>query len=379
MQVYSKKIIEFIRKVKQHMKTILANEIGLKVNGSRFHDTKARFSYPIKVVVYNHKSCLGYFDCEFFEIGIHERLMTTSDEHLKNIIRHELAHYITFISHGPLIHAHGTEFKNFCKGINWGENVYSATTCLEDGLVEIETGNSILRKIQKLMALSTSSNTYEAELAIVKSQDLLTKHNIDINSLKQDTEEKTILKRILKQKKEDSKMRAIAQILETFFVSSVYSRSTEYIYLEIVGTKLNVEIAEYVCSFLTVEFDNLWKQAKRRHENLKGLAAKNSFFLGIAKGYCDKINFLKQSYEPEVFQSLMVLEKKLTCAKNMVYPHLSQKKSSGSFCSSASKLGEQTGHSLKINPALNSSSSHFINLLTLSFLISLLQLKIFFL
>jgi hypothetical protein len=365
MQVYSKKIILFIKNVKQHIKTILTKEIGLKVSNSRFYGKSGRVSYPIKVVVYNHKSCLGYFESEFYEIGIHEVLMTTSEEQLQNIIRHELAHYMAFIQHGSSIQAHGTEFRAFCKSLNWDEKVYLATTCLDDGEINQPSQESnVLRKIQKLIALATSRNQHEAELAMIKSQELLIKHHIDVNSLQQETEEKTILKRILKQKREDAKMRSIALILETFFVSSVYSRSSEFIYLEIVGSVVNVEIADYVSSFLTLELDKLWNHARKNHADLKGLIAKNSFFLGVAKGYCDKIQFLKKSYQEEVSQALMIIEKKLTEAKVMVYPHLSQKKTSGKFCHNASKLGEQTGKSLSIKPGVGTATTKFGNLLS---------------
>ena len=70
---------------------------------------------------------------------------------------------------------------------------------------------------------------------MIKSQQLLLKHNIDSKYVGCDDEEKVFLKRILKQKKENAKMRAIALILETFFVSIVYSRGYGFIYLEIVG------------------------------------------------------------------------------------------------------------------------------------------------
>ncbi len=66
---------------------------------------------------------------------------------------------------------------------------------------------------------------------------------------------KLFLKRILKQKKENAKMRSIAHILETFFVSTVYSRAGDFIYLEILGNAVNVEIAEYVASILQDEWD----------------------------------------------------------------------------------------------------------------------------
>lgn len=206
------------------------------------------------------------------------------------------------------------------------------------------------------MALATSSNRNEAEQAMVKSQQLLLKHNIESKYIGSEEEEKMYLKRIMKQQKENAKMRSIALILETFFVSTVYRRAGGFIYLEILGNASNVEIAEYVASVLNGELEHLWKQAQRNC-NLKGMIAKNSFFLGIAKGYCDKIQFLKREYNNDVKNALIVIEKMLANAKAMAYPRLSSTKSSGSFCRESSLLGEQMGRQLNINPAINNRSS----------------------
>jgi hypothetical protein len=365
MQVYSKKIVQFIDEINRFIKDVLTHEVGLKVSGNRFFDKRKAYSYPIKVVIYNNKSMLGYFSPDFFELGFHELLMHTNKEKLQSIVRHEIAHYLTFMNNGSFILPHGAEFKATCQNLGWNEDVYKATTCLDDGAIQTNLGESgVLRKVQKLMALSSSSNQNEAEQAMIKSQQLLLKHNIDAKYMDGVEEEKVFLKRILKQKKENAKMRSIARILETFFVNIVYFRSGGYIYLEIVGSEVNIEIAEYVALFLESELEKIWNQTRREYENLKGMIAKNSFFMGIAKGYCNKIQSLKREYDPDVTQALMVIEKKLVDAKAMVYPRLSTIKSSASHCQFSSSLGEQVGRNLQIKPAIPKSPSIFGSLLT---------------
>lgn len=365
MIVYSKKIALFIQEIKSAVKGILSKEINVEVSHDRFSDRYRRATYPIKIVVYNTKSMLGYFDPHFYELGFHECLMHAPKEQLYNIIRHELAHFINFIEYGVTINSHGPEFRLFCQQMKWSEEVYKATICLEniENVPGIEE-SSVLRKIQKLMALASSSNHHEAELAMIKSQQLLLKHNIESKYIGSDDDEKVFLKRIMKQRKENAKMRAIAIILQTFFVTTVYSRAGEFTYLEIMGNSVNIEIAEYVAAVLQSELDNLWDQAQQ-HTHLKGLVAKNSFFLGLAKGYCNKINALKRDYNGEVAHALMVIEKKLADAKSMAYPRLSSSKRGGNHCSASSALGELMGRQLNINPALNKSSpSDAIGLLT---------------
>ncbi len=356
MIVYSTKIIGFIAEIKRALKCILMREVGLRVHSDRFYDKMERFSYPIKVVIYCNKRMLGYFASDFFELGFHERLMYVPKEQLYDIIRHEIAHYLTYIQHGEGLLPHGVEFRKICENFGWGESVYKATTCLDDGSHILEpTENSILRKVQKLMALSSSSNAYEAEQAMLKSQELLLKHNLDPSPSVDD--ERVVMARVLMQKKESAKMRAIANILDTFFVTVVFSRAQGAICLEIVGSQVNVEIAEYVAHFLDIELEKQWEDAKKKHRSLKGMVAKNSFFLGIAKGYCEKVAQLKRSYSSDISRALLACEKKLVDVKAMVYPRLRYSRSSAGFCSTSSSLGQEVGSALTINPAIRSPAT----------------------
>lgn len=354
MIVYSQKIIRFLHDLKSTLKEVLTQEIRLKVHGDRFYDRRQVNSYPIQVVIFNQDRMLGYFDPNFYELGFNECLMHSGREQLRNVIRHELAHYLTFILHGETAQPHAPEFKAFCRQMGWGEEVYQASFHLEPG-AELEE-SAIFRKVQKLMALSTSSNKNEAEQAMIKSQQLLLKHNIESRYIEGEEEEKIFLKRLLKQKRKDAKMCAIGTILSTFFVSVVFTRSGDFVYLEILGNGVNVEIAEYVANILHVELEKLWHQAKGS-ANLKGAIARNSFFFGLAKGYCNKIEALKREHRSDVSKSLMVIEKKLMDAKAMVYQRLSSSKSGGYYCAEASSVGEQMGRQLTINPAIKHSKS----------------------
>jgi predicted SprT family Zn-dependent metalloprotease len=366
MIIYSKKIIQFMNEIKSAIKEVLTREICLKVAADRFYDRQQKASYPIKVVIYNNKSMLGYFDPNFYELGFHECLMRSSKKQLHDVIRHELAHYITFINYGAAIQPHAAEFRAFCRQMGWGEEVYQAASSLdhEENAFKAEE-SSVCRKIQKLMALATSSNKNEAEQAMIKSQQLLLKYNMEATFIGGEGDEKIFLKRIMKQKRENAKMRSIAKILETFFVSTVFHRAGDSIYLEILGNAVNIEIAEYVAAFLHCELDQLWNQAQR-NANLKGIIAKNSFFLGLAKGYCNKIRTLKREYHSDVANALLVIEKKLVDAKKMAYRRLSSSRSRMNHCQKSSELGEQLGKHLNIKPAINKASRLSKELITYS-------------
>ena len=159
----------------------------------------------------------------------------------------------------------------------------------------------------------------------------------------------------MKQPKKTAKLRSIAKILETFFVSVVFNRSTEGTHLEILGTAMNVQIAEYVADILEEKLEVLWDMTKKEY-NLKGTIAKNSFFYGVAKGYCDKISALKRSYETEVTTALILLEKTLERGREMAYKRLTTTRSSGNCCKESSQLGEEAGKGLSINLGIGRSS-----------------------
>ncbi|MCH9630163.1 MAG: hypothetical protein S4CHLAM37_01570 [Chlamydiia bacterium] len=356
MIIYSKRVITFIQEIKAHIRDILTQEIHLKSTQNRFYSKNGKYSYPISVVIFDKRPCLGYFDAEFYELGFNVSLMHTSKKQLKNIIRHELAHYMVFIHGSPTEPPHGEAFKAYCQSVGWDKSVYQASTCLESAVhcdTEVESG--IFRKVKKLMALAESSNEHEAELAMIKSQQLLLKHNIETKCLNED-DDKIILKRVLRAKRQSSKLRAIAKILETFFVSIVFHGGKDNIHLEVIGSRVNVNIADYVANVLDSDLEHLWGKAKEQHLDLKGTRAKNSFFIGIARGYCKKIGALKKEHTKETSRALVVVEKKLMNARAIVYPRLSSSRSHAGYCGKSSKLGETMGKSLNIHPAVQNPS-----------------------
>lgn len=243
MFLYSERIYHFIQNIKAKVKEILSQEVKLKVLNNRFLDTHHKFSYPISIVVYNDKNSLGYFDPLFLELGFHEKLLYTDKKELEKVIRHEIAHYMTFIKHGLTSSPHGKEFQNFCEEMGWEKDISNATM-----LYTISTkDSSLLRKVQKLMALSASSNPHEASQALLKSQTLLLKNELT-NAPSYEEEEKIVLQRLFLERKKNSKMTAIAKILETFFVHVVFHKSTKGTCLEILGLETHVKIAEYVAN-----------------------------------------------------------------------------------------------------------------------------------
>lgn len=331
--LYSDTILAFVQTVKKRAKAILKDEMGLRVRGDRFYYND--HSYPLVILLFEDSNKLGYFDPNFYEIGLNKELMFR--EGTDEILRHELAHYITWIVHGP-VQEHGEAFRAICKRFGWGEAVMRASSPLPPST---RHPSRVAIKIKKLLSLASSANHFEAELATLKANELLMKHNVEHIS----TESEMRVKRLLSSKRTSVKLQAIAAILRTFLVYPVLNRGKESASLEVFGMGENIEVAEYVAHFLDGEFDRLWKAS-----GLKGAASKNSFFRGLADGYCKKA--------PSKKQGLVKVEHALIQGLPMAYPHLLNRRSSYRHCKEGAELGRLRGRSLTIREGIGSSNSN---------------------
>ncbi len=350
--LYSQAILAFIARLKGCVKAILTTEVGFSVRGDRF--SVGRSTYPLKIVIIEHRKTLGYFDSNTYEIGVNKQMMQASPKVLNDLLRHELAHYLMWIRYGNMAPHHGKEFHALCLSYGWGPEVYEATIDLAQDDLPIgvdENGDKILSKIKKLLALATSQNQHESELATLKSNELLLKYNLSEREFYRgdaSDDEEMLLKRIIKAKTISAKVSAIAQIVRTFFVETVFHPCREHTYLEVFGKKSNVAIAEYVALFLENEFERLWEDIKKQRSDLKGIASKNSFFRGIAKGYCQKIEALNQMADSEQKHGLVLIQNELKIASKMAYQRLSKTVSRYRQCEEAAQLGAAAGRKLHI-------------------------------
>jgi hypothetical protein len=360
-KIYSEAIYAFITRTSALAAKIVQYEMKLEMGRKRFYFNN--YSYPLDIIVFEHPSKLGYFDQEFFEIGIHKKMLFCKDQNiLTNLLRHELAHYYCFISCQETIADHGSYYRQICKKFGWDKEVYSASVALSDtDFSSSITSHKVLNKIQKLLSLATSPHANESEAATLKANELLIKHNLKADNLPGDKQ--MLSKRLFCEKRASVKLSAISSILRCFFVFPVLSRTSEGSYLEIFGDSTNIKIAEYVGVFLDKKLDEMWEETKKSHPSMKGTTKKNSFFRGLAKGYTEKMkSFQSQAAHKN---ALLVVEKVLQEHVEKAYPRLSSKSSSYQNCKTASMLGEKEGKNLNIKQGIaknsNGSSSLFLN------------------
>jgi len=160
------------------------------------------------------------------------------------------------------------------------------------------------------LALASSDNAHESEMATLKANELLLEHNLELTKAhdqSQTEQELVCVARVLEAARKNAKHVTIYEILKTFYVSPVFNHGRGVFYLEVVGDRTSVELADYVAHFLDHELEILWMQTQKENPKLKGKSAKNSFLRGVAKGYIEKIEL--QKIQKASKNELMVIEK----------------------------------------------------------------------
>ncbi|HAZ13332.1 MAG: hypothetical protein A2X86_15085 [Bdellovibrionales bacterium GWA2_49_15] len=360
MQVFSATTETFLRRVFPLLISIIEDELLLEVRRTRFVFQNKLM--PLGVTVFRSNEKLGTFDPHNYQIGLNERLMWESKEFvLKNILRHEMAHYMTYVLYGNTIAHHGSEYRAFCQKYGWGEDVQAARADLSLSNSQIEGDlptERLILKVKKLLELASSSNRHEAELATIKANQLIIQHNLDLLKTKQNQgfdQETTFLKRILFSKQNSAKMRAIYEALTSFQVALCFHHGQDGVYLEAVGPYANVEMAHYVATFLDHEMELLWSKAVTENPGLRGRRQKNSFFIGIGQGL-NKKNHQAQQMSP-LSQELIVLERNLQAHKERAYSRLRSSYTSSKVDPLAHHLGKSAGEKLSIRKPIESAKT----------------------
>lgn len=376
MLLYSKTILSFTNKIKNKAHRIMKEEMGLDVRRSRFF--WRGYLYPLHFVIFEDPNKLGYFNSHAYQIGLHKKLMyLAKDEVIENILRHELAHFYTFLLYGKQFNEllpHGQEFQAVCRQFLWGSEVSLAYSNLEkDNLKAAEDPDfeRVTSKIKKLLALSSSDNPHEAEMATVKANQLLIEHNLKNLHLSEEAleDEEVVVLSVYEAPKSNAMMNALYDILQHFYVQPVINRNNEGVHLDVVGSKLNTSLALQVSDFIQDEFQRLWEKTRKENPRLKGLRAKNSYTLGLAKGFSSKLKASKDVMKAQAQgKELVLLEKKLLSQLQIAFPRLSrQKGSSGTYHPDALSLGQRHGKDINFKGANKSKESTNSKVLQISF------------
>lgn len=203
----------------------------------------------------------------------------------------------------------------------------------------------LIDKIQKLLSLATSPNEHEAQIASKKAQELLIKYNLSELDVKKEAQEYKAQSEYIFRKSPELKF--IYQILcKHFFVEIVY-HGREVVFH---GTDENIEVANYIKSFLCEAFKRLYRQAAKENGWRHG-TKRNSFYLGLFKGLNDKLTEQKEAMG--VGNELMIVNVKLKKHVHGLYDNLRPGKQRGIRAdNNAFAQGYEHGRNLNISKGI---------------------------
>lgn len=294
-------------------------------------------------------------------------------EVLKHEMAHQLCHEYFQMDGAP----HGQVFQQACQmlgvlpeyrraGVEVTEIVKQAT-----GVSAISArGRECMAKVEKLLALSHSSNEHEAALAMQKANQLIEKYHLGgLGGEQRDRSRYGFGVIDRKRKRIEGYQRRICTILQDFFfvrvvLASLYDpmRDETYKTIELMGTKENVTIAEYCYHFLENKLASLWTVNKKRFRG-STRTEKNSYYLGLLRGFYQQLEGQKKGREKQQVQVTsgelaLAEEKRLETFVAMRFPRLRKAAKSGvKIYGTTYKEGVTTGKNISFAEGLAGSAS----------------------
>jgi len=301
---------------------------------------KVDLKRPI-IEVYDSKSHWGDWDASLRKMRLSVSLiMEHSWDVVINILKHEMAHQIV-TEIFKRVDGHGDLFQRACRMIGVpeafrgaGGDIPRKLKDFREDRIDSDKGR-ILEKVKKLLSLAQSNNEHEAFHAMKKANEFIEKYNIE--RIERNRHAQYVYAVINPKKKRiENYQRRICLILQDyFFVEIIYSylydaiNCETYRTIEILGTRENVLIAEYVYYFLLNQLEMLWKAHKGKKGN-RNSKNKRSYRLGVIEGFRDKLRRMDKkrhhyhSGNPEQTTSALICaqDKMLSQFINRKYPRL---------------------------------------------------------
>ena len=270
------------------------------------------------------------------------------------VLKHEMAHqFVTEVLGVRDETAHGAAFQKVCadRGID-----ARAAGRPEEPAAEHE--QRLVDRVKRLLSLAESPNLHEAEAAARMARRLIVKHNLEQEALHQ-TSDYTWRHLGAPSRRVGSHVKYLAGILSSrFFVACILVEVADPRggpsgrVLEICGTRANVAIAEFVFAFLLATAERLWRDSVAKGE-LGGLAARQSFLLGIMAGFGETLR--KQDAElPEERAMVSLRDKEPERLLRRRYPL--QRSTGGSSAGSADafEAGREQGRQIRLRKPMSS-------------------------
>jgi len=321
----------------------------------------------------------GQFDALDFEISISLTLVQEAPWWVVvEILKHEIAHLFVHTAFPDNSPPHGERFQDVCEHLNVADWARRAT--IGKSLSELRTlydwRNSALdertkkhrMRLEKLLALADSTNEHEALVAMQLAQELQDRQRLETLEAGRPKRFVNLEINSGKQRHAPYQGRITSILINHYHVEAVYltrynaSTLRNEATIDIMGSREDVLLAEYVHDFLHQSSEALW-QAHKKAVGAKGLRARNSFIRGLLVGFQKKLDLQNNSQntsktEEDSHMALVRADvREREAFKRRRYPRLVQRSSSARVDRSAFSHGKTQGSRLNIRKPISKSSA----------------------
>lgn len=243
------------------------------------------------------RSRLGQWSPARREICLSRHLATHHPwDEVREVLRHETAHQLADTLLGAAGQPpHGPAFQQACLMLRADPAATASRTPLRERMHTRQAdGSGLRRRIRKLLSLAQSANLHEAEAAMLKAHDLMTRHHLDALHLAQrDFVSLFVGAPALRHYREAY---VLANLLQDFyFVQGIWvsafvpDKGRLGRVLEISGTPANVDNAAYVHAFIERFAARRWDVYRRGRARSLKRHHRTDFAVGIIEGFRSKL------------------------------------------------------------------------------------------
>jgi hypothetical protein len=277
-------------------------------------------------------------------------------------LKHEMAHqFVSEVMGIPDAAPHGAEFQKACAIFR----VHARASARPGELGSIDESEAerdrMLARVRDLLRLATSPNEHEAASAMRMAHKYLLKYNLDLAQLDRRLSYETRYLGKVAQRVQEWEY-ILANILqEHFFVQVIHYSSYDALavkegtVLEVIGTRENLDGAEYAYHFVRNNAERLWLDHRRAHPGMGG--SKLQYLAGLLRGFQRKLAEEKKGFEEErglVWKGDPGLDEHV----RHLHPRLRRISCGGVSRGDSFRAGEQDGRKMTIHRGVEERSEN---------------------
>jgi hypothetical protein len=272
------------------------------------------------------------------------------------VLKHEMAHqYVDEVLGIRDETAHGPAFQDLCAKIA----IDPRASGMPSASARTEADDRVLSRIAKLLALAESDSEHEAQAAMNAAQRLMLKHNLEASATRARRDYGFRHLGVPRTRVFEFE-RLLAVILHAhFFVEviwvSVYlpTRGVRASVLEAVGTRPNLDLAEYVHGFLLAASERLFSEHRQRTRAPR--RERQSFLAGVMAGFFAKLNDERKKQQREGL--VWVGDADLATFHRKRHPRVQTARFAAGGFSHARESGREAGRALVLHRPVGAAAS----------------------